>query len=347
MTNCQGCGTEILGQDRFCKNCGAPIAASVEDLADTRPFDPSAPVTTTGSLDPNKVKYVPAAATYPLLPDSGALRQTKSLIKNLIHTKTFWLVSFLLLFLFVGTGVIMGRDAIRARRAHLAEMARMAEQAKQARVRMQAEIAHKSFAEAIQNAMGFVPTEIAVAEYPDLKGVFVSSLTSDDSPAAVARIIAGDVLIEFADQPVNNSSELSRALSGTKPGSEVPVKLNRDGEAISSKIRVASTAIPPFQAKIEPRDQGFLGAGDVARRCCVAGTARWGLAIHRIVDNSPADIAGLQLGDVITEFDRQVVRTPNELARRIHAAKPRSKVKVKFYRGNVEQNIELVLGHGW
>jgi len=136
-------------------------------------------------------------------------------------------------------------------------------------------------------------------------------------------------------------------LSGTKPGSEVPVKLNRDGEAISSKIRVASTAIPPFQAKIEPRDQGFLGAGDVARRCCVAGTARWGLAIHRIVDNSPADIAGLQLGDVITEFDRQVVRTPNELARRIHAAKPRSKVKVKFYRGNVEQNIELVLGHGW
>lgn len=347
MTNCQGCGTEIQSQDRFCKNCGAPMAASVEDLSDTRRFDPSARVTTTGSLDQNNVQYLPGAATFPLLPDSAALRQTQSVIKNLIHRKLFWLVAFLILSLFVGTGVIMGRDAIRARRAHRAEMVRETERATQAMVRRKAEIAYKSFAEAIQNAMGFVPTEIAVAEYPDLKGVFVSSLTGDDSPAAVARIMAGDVMVEFAGQPVGNCSELSRALNGTKPGSEVPVKLNRDGEVISSKIRLGSTAITPFQAKIDPRQQGFFGAGDVARHCCVAGTARWGLEIHRIIDNSPADIAGLQLSDVITEFDNQVVRTPNELARRIHAAKPRSKVKVKFYRSNVEQTVELVLGHGW
>ena len=93
MTNCQGCGTEISSQDRFCKNCGAPMAASVEDLADTHRFDPSARVTTTGSLDQNNVQYVPGAATFPLLPDSAALRQTQSLIKNLIHRKLFWLVA--------------------------------------------------------------------------------------------------------------------------------------------------------------------------------------------------------------------------------------------------------------
>ena len=98
---------------------------------------------------------------------------------------------------------------------------------------------------------------------------------------------------------------------------------------------------------LRPRDQGFLGAGDVGRRCCVAGTKRWGLEIHRIIDNSPADLAGLQLGDVIAEFDKQIVRTPDELARRIRAVKPRSKVKVKFYRGNSEQTIELIMGHGW
>jgi membrane-associated protease RseP (regulator of RpoE activity) len=347
MTNCQGCGTEIQSQDRFCKNCGAPMAASVEDLADTRRFDPSARVTVTGSLDQNQVQYVPGAATFPLLPDYAALRRTQSFIKNLIHRKLFWLVAFLLAFLFVGTGVIMGRDAIRARRAHKAEMVREAELATKARLRKQAEIAQKSFEEAIQNAMGFVPAEIVVTEYPDLKGVFVSSLTSDDSPAAIARMMAGDVLTEFADQPVNNSSELSRSLSAARPGTEVPIKLNRDGEIISSKVRIGSIGITPFQAKINPRDQGFLGVGDVARRCCVGGTARWGLEIHRIVDNSPADLAGLQLSDVITEFDNQIVRTPNELARRIHAAKPRSKVKVKFYRSNVEQTVELALGHGW
>jgi serine protease Do len=241
----------------------------------------------------------------------------------------------------------MGRDAIRASRAHRAEMTREAERATQARLRRQAEVARKSFDEAIQNAMGFVPADTLAAEYPDLKGVFVASLTSDDSPAAIARIMAGDVLTEFADKPVSNSSELSRSLGAAKPATEVPIKLNRDGEMISSKIRIGSIGITPFQAKINSRDQGFLGVGDVARHCCVGGTARWGLEIHRIVDNSPADLAGLQLSDVITEFDNQVVRTPFELARRIHSAKPRSKVKVKFYRSNVEQTVELLLGHGW
>jgi S1-C subfamily serine protease len=195
--------------------------------------------------------------------------------------------------------------------------------------------------------MGFVPANLLEEEYPDIRGVFVSSLTSDDSPAAVAHIQAGDILIELGDQPAHNTIELGRALSAVKPGSEVPVKLYRDDELVSTRIRVTSSTATPFQPKTDPRDQGFLGVGDVGRRCCVAGTKRWGLEVHRIIDNSPADLAGLQLGDVITEFDKQTIRTPNELARRIHAAKPRGMVKVKFYRGTSEQTVDLILGHGW
>ena len=350
MTNCQGCGIEILSQDRFCKNCGAPVAASVEDLADTRPFDPSAPVVATahtGSLDPNSPRYTPTSATYPMPQASAPLYQNQSFIKNLLQRKLVWLLALLLLFLFIGTGVTIGREAVRARRAHRAEQAREAEQARKSKQLKQAEIARRSSEEAIQHAMGLVPANVLDVEYPDTQGVFVTSLTSDDSPAAVARIQAGDVLIELGDQPVRNSGELARVLSSVKPGSEVGVKLYRDEEIVSSRIRIASPSVTPFQAKTEPRDQGFFGVGDVGRRCCVAGTKRWGLEVHRIIDNSPADLAGLQLGDVITEFDKQTIRTPNELARRIHAVKPRSKVKVKFYRGTSEQSVELIIGHGW
>jgi hypothetical protein len=350
MTNCQGCGIEILSQDRFCKNCGAPVAASVEDLADTRPFDPSAPVVATahtGSLDPNSPRYAPTSSTYPMAQASAPLHQNQSFIKNLLQRKLVWLLALLLLFLFIGTGVTIGREAVRARRAHRAEQAREAEQARRSKQLKQAEITRRASEEAIQHAMGLVPANVLDVEYPDTQGVFVTSLTSDDSPAAVARIQAGDVLIELGDQPVRNSGELARVLSSVKPGSEVGVKLYRDEEIVSSRIRIASPSVTPFQAKTEPRDQGFLGVGDVGRRCCVAGTKRWGLEVHRIIDNSPADLAGLQLGDVITEFDKQTIRTPNELARRIHAVKPRSKVKVKFYRGTSEQSVELIIGHGW
>jgi type II secretory pathway component PulC len=350
MTNCQGCGIEILSQDRFCKNCGAPVAASVEDLADTRPFDPSAPVVATahtGSLDPNSPHYAPASSTYPMPQASAPLYQNQSFIKNLLQRKLVWLLALLLLVLFIGTGVTIGREAVRARRAHRAEQAREVEQARKSKQLKQAEIARRASEDAIQNAMGFVPANVQDLEYPDVQGVFVTALTSDDSPAAVARIQAGDVLIELGDQPVRNSGELVRVLSSVKPGSEVGVKLYRDEELVPSRIRIASPTVTPFQAKTEPRGQGFLGVGDVGRRCCVAGTKRWGLEIHRIIDNSPADLAGLQLGDVITEFDKQMIRTPNELARRIHAVKPRSRVKVKFYRGTSEQSVELIMGHGW
>lgn len=347
MTNCPACGTEILGQDRFCKNCGAPAAASVEDLADTKRFDPSAPRAHTGSLDPNSPLYATAPATYPLSQGPPSFIQNQSFIKNLLHRKLIWLLAIFLLFLFVGTGVTIGREAVRSRRYRRAEQAHEAERMKKARQLKQAEVARRSFEEAIQNAMGFVPATIPEVEYPDLPGVFVTSLTSDDSPAAVARIQAGDVLIELADQPVSNTGELARVLGSLKPGSEVAIKLYRDEEIVASRIRIASSTVPPFQTKTEPRDQGFLGVGDVGRRCCVAGTKRWGLEVHRIVDNSPADLAGLQPGDVITEFDKQTIRTPNELARRVHVVKPRSKVKLKFYRGNSEQTVELIMGHGW
>ena len=350
MTSCQGCGTDLPNQDRFCKNCGAPVAASVEDLADTRPFDPSVPAAATadtGSLDPNSPRYTPAPSTYPLAQSSAPLHPIQSFIKNLLERKVFWLLASFLLLLFIGTGVTIGREAVRARRAQRAELAREAARSRQARQLRQAEVARRSLEEAIQNAMGFVPSDLLDAEYPETQGVFVTSLASDDGPAAVGRIQAGDVLTELGDQPVRNSGELARVLNSVKPGSEVGVKLYRDEEPVTARIRIGSLTVPPFQPKTAPRDQGFLGVGDVGRRCCVAGTKRWGLEVHRIIDNSPADLAGLQLGDIITEFEKQTIRTPDELARRIRAVKPRSKVKVKFYRGNTEQTVELIMGHGW
>ena len=350
MASCHGCSSDLSSQDRFCKNCGAPVAVSFEDLADTRPFDPPAPIVAaahTGSLDKDSPRFVPAPSTYPLAQSSTPLSLPQSFIKHLLERKLFWLLGTFLLLLFIGTGATIGRDVVRARRAQRAEQAREAERSRQARQLRQAEIARRSLAESIQNALGFVPGDLVDAGYPETQGVFVTSLTSDDSPAAVARIQAGDVLIELGDQPVRNTGELARVLNSVKPGSEVGVKLHRDEQPVAARIRTGSLTVPPFQAKLNPRDQGFFGVGDVGRRCCVGGTKRWGLEVRRIVDNSPADLAGLQLGDVITEFDQQTIRTPDELARRIRAVKPRSKVKVKFHRANAERTVELIMGHGW
>jgi S1-C subfamily serine protease len=139
-----------------------------------------------------------------------------------------------------------------------------------------------------------------------------------------------------------------QVLDALKTGVEVPLKLYRDGQTSTTSIRLADKLVPPLQSKSEPRDQGFLGVGNAARRCCAPGTKNeWGLEVRRLVDNSPADLGGLQLGDLIVQFDGKPTLTPEEFARQIHNTKPRSRVKIKFYRGGTAQTLELTLGHGW
>ena len=172
MTNCQGCGTDLLSQDRFCKNCGAPVAASVEDLADTRPFDPSAPVVRDRVTPDRSIQTV--LDTYRRLRPIRSRRVRRHLHDSVVHkeparAKSFWLLALFLLLLFIGTGVTIGREAVRARRAQRAEQAREAERSRQAKQARQAEIARRSLEEAIQNAMGFVPGDLLKRSIRTLK----------------------------------------------------------------------------------------------------------------------------------------------------------------------------------
>jgi S1-C subfamily serine protease len=251
----------------------------------------------------------------------------------------------LILAILAGSGITIGKNEIRdIIRKRVAEQLRRAEQGAQPQ-RGRTGDSDGRADEAVENGLGFVPADLSNDEYPDIDGIFVQKLTSDDGPAALAHIQAGDVLMEFGDKPVSDSKDVAGVLASAGRGSEVAMKLYRDGETVSGRIKVGDPSRAPYQPKPEPARQGFLGAGDVQRSCCIGGTPKWGLEIRRIVDNSPADLAGLEQGDVITEFDKHPVRTPEELSRRIRAATPRSKVLIRFYRGANEQTAEVLIGH--
>jgi S1-C subfamily serine protease len=93
------------------------------------------------------------------------------------------------------------------------------------------------------------------------------------------------------------------------------------------------------------KDQGYIGVREATRRCCVPNGQKWGVEIKGTNDNSPADLAGLRAGDVITEYNGYPVRTAGEFNRRIRATKPRTKATVTFYRGNTKQTVEMILGY--
>ena len=206
-----------------------------------------------------------------------------------------------------------------------------------------ARVRHK-YEEAVQNALGFKQGVYSATEFPGIRGIFINYLMSDDSPAALANIQAGDLLTELNNQQVRNDSELSQVLESLETGQEVPVKFYRDGAMTSSRIKIADRALPPSQPKTELRDQGFLGILDSFRRP-LAGTKTWGVEVKELHINGPAKLSGLRPGDVITEFNGHPVKTPNEFNRHIRAVRPGSKVVVTFYRGVTDQKIEVVMGH--
>jgi len=329
MNVCQSCGAERGDLDRFCRSCGVSVATSVADFEDTRRFNPAASSAVQGAPSGFTSQfYIPPASSYPVSQADNAAYKTSSLRKKVMKQKAFWFFSLVLIAMFTMIGVGIGMRVNSSRR-NVAEN----------RIR-------RVSTEDVPNALGFKPGSISEARYsPEIKGLFVDSLVTDDTPAAIASIQSGDVLMELNGKPVRNLTEARDVLDTLSIGQTVPAKVHREGETLMLQIKIADRNSAPLLAKLETREQGLLGIDNSTRRCGVPGVQKCGVEIQNLQENSPADLGGLREGDVITEFNSYKVRTPEELNRRIRLTKPRTKVPITYYHGITEQKTELILGH--
>ncbi|MBS1786476.1 MAG: PDZ domain-containing protein [Acidobacteria bacterium] len=329
MNVCQSCGAERGDLDRFCRSCGVSISPSVADLEDTRRFNPAAPATVPGTPSGFTSQfYVPPAAAYPVSQAESSVYKTSSLRKKLLKQKAFWIFTLVLISMFTMIGVGIGMKVNNSRRVAVENRAR------------------RISTEDVPNAFGLRTGAISEAGYaPEIKGIFVESLVTDDGPAALANIQAGDVILQIGDKLVRNNSEIRDVLNTLSVGAVAPIKVYREGETLTLQIKIADRNFPPLQPKLEMREQGWLGVDNSTRRCGIPGVQKCGVEIENLDENSPADLGGLREGDVITEFNGYKVRTPDEFNRRIRMTKPRTKVTVTYYHGNAEQKTELILGY--
>lgn len=352
MTICRACSVEITGPDRYCRNCGTAVAPTVAEWDDTRRFQHSGslpagplqagqlPATAPEPRDTTNPLYAPPPA-YAVAQGSASFYKTASFAKRLFRGKGRYVLVILLLILCFAAGIGIGNNAGRHPRGNDED------QGVAVGNEEDADMLRRAYEEAVQNALGFKQGVFSATEFPETQGIFVNSLMSDDSPAALAKVQGGDLLTELNSQPVRNNSELSQVLNSLTTGEEIPLKVYRDGAIVSSRIKIGDRHFPPIQPKTDPRDQGFLGVQDSARRCCLPGTKKWGVEVTELHVNGPAELFGLRQGDIITEFDGHPVKTPNEFNRRIRSIKPGTKVPITYYRGNTQQKIEVIIGRRW
>ena len=71
----------------------------------------------------------------------------------------------------------------------------------------------------------------------DLDGVLFADVRTG-SPAGKAGFVAGDLMVEFGGQTIQNLYDFTYALRAHKPGDVVVVVVERDGETISAEVRL-------------------------------------------------------------------------------------------------------------
>ncbi|MBK6750082.1 MAG: PDZ domain-containing protein [Pyrinomonadaceae bacterium] len=69
-----------------------------------------------------------------------------------------------------------------------------------------------------------------------------------------------------------------------------------------------------------------------------------GVAVEKVMENSPAQAAGLQAGDVIVRFENEEITSVRKLTRLISEVAADHQVKITVLRNNSEQDITATLG---
>jgi serine protease Do len=147
-----------------------------------------------------------------------------------------------------------------------------------------------------------------------------------NSPADRAGVHVGDVIIEFNGKPIRSNNELVSIVSGTRPGSTVPLKLVRDRKTTTLNVTVGELNLDEEQAASnresgpEPgeRQQTDLGMAiqplsERQRTQLRVPEGRGGAVVANVTPYGPAAQAGLQRGDVILSVMGQTVRTLDQV----------------------------------
>jgi len=154
----------------------------------------------------------------------------------------------------------------------------------------------------------------------------------DDTPAAEAGIEAGDIIVEFADEPVEDAAGLTAAVRAKEPGDAVTLELRRDGKMKRLELTLGEREPlielgegGAWEGKALPQNFWLQRLGEGGGRLGVEvrdlegplasyfpGAERGALVLE-VTEDSPAAAAGLEAGDVIVGLGDASVASVAEL----------------------------------
>jgi len=309
-TTCGNCRSPMPRELRFCRNCGFRLGEGSAEYTETVRFQNAPPGTFPGNSSAN---FPHGFAGGPMsVSPGGQLRKRRRRMSGMT-----WIFVCLLIFFITG-GVFS--SIIKFSRG-----------------------VHVQFAQAAPHSYA------GVDDFDTTDGgVTFGEVWPAGSPADKAGLVGGDIITTVDGQPVHSDDEMTELLRGIPIGKTVDVVYLRDGETKNTKLTTISKAeLDQLGSAFDGRPEGRGRFGydqSESKRVEIPGTKMFGVRLDDVSPSLPADMAGIKQGDIVIEFDKIPIRTPEELVARVRRAKPYETIDVVVMRGAERQTIPVKMG---
>lgn len=196
----------------------------------------------------------------------------------------------------------------------------------------------------------------------------------EESPAELANLKEGDVVLEFEGKEVTGTKMLADEIRMRKPGEDITLKIKRKDETLNINVKLGEYSdkdvLREFEFKfprlfsrerIRPdkafkfedpkvfhwksKDYRFIGVyvQELNRELSDHFGVKEGngLLISKIEEESPAAEAGLEVGDVIVKADGKRVESTGELSEMIQDKGKGEDITIEFLRDKKKKKVEV------
>lgn len=212
------------------------------------------------------------------------------------------------------------------------------------------------------------PSMSRALQLDDGQGVLVDEVVAE-SPADEGGVKAGDVIIAIGDHEITGLKSLQKAIGRHEPDEEIKIQVLREGKKKTLKVRLGER--PEKQIQFWSDDDGERVWGksghkawhwdteDGERKIIIdafgGGAKRGflgivpenadddGVLISEVVDDGPAEEAGLEHGDIIVAIDDEDIDDTDELHDFLGETEPDQTVSVRVERDGKTREFEVEL----
>lgn len=173
----------------------------------------------------------------------------------------------------------------------------------------------------------------------------------DQGPADQAGVVRGDILLAINDTPTNSVADLLTALAAIEAGATVTLQVQHGDEVMMYEVETgqqgqrAYLGLRPYGADVVmPRPPDVLrwhGEQGVLpdRRPLAAGRMPQ-IVVMEVLTESAAAEAGVQVQDVITAMNGEVVNDPRMVKEQLAALEPGATITLTVLRG-ADETLDL------